>query len=103
MQSIQEIINTAPITSYKGSQATKNMVEKQIEERFGKEVAMDFDPRKNVRSFGSWTSIGYRVKKGEKSLKSYTIVDSKDEKGVITKIKRPCALFHWLQVEKLIS
>jgi len=92
----------APASSYTGSEATRSMVEKQIIERWGQAELESYDPFQTTRTFHGWLKLGFRVKKGEKALKSITYIESKDEKGnVIKKIKRPCFLFHYKQVEQV--
>ena len=101
MQSIKEII-AGPVSSYKGSEATKSLVEKQIQERWGKAELKNYDPLYTARTFHSWLSLGYRVKKGEKALQSITFIDQKDKDGnVLGKVKRTCSLFYYKQVKKI--
>jgi len=99
--SIKEII-AGPVSSYKGSEVTKSLVEKQIEERWGKAELKNYDPLHTARTFHSWLQLGYRVVKGEKAIKSMTYIEEKDKDGnIINKIKRPCFLFYYKQVEKI--
>ena len=89
-------------TNYKGSEATRNMVAEQIVERFGETEAENFDPYKNCMTFQAWLKNGYRVKRGEKALKSVTYVEVKDESGeVIKKYPKTVNLFYEKQVEKV--
>ena len=99
MQNIKQVISENELTTFRGSETTRALVEKQIVKRWGKEEAKNFDPYRSVRSFSSWLNLNFRVKKGEKALKSFTIVESRDEKGNAMKIKRTCSLFYYLQVE----
>ena len=104
MQSIKEIILDSPVTAYTGSETTKTMIENQIRERWGETEVKNFDPRHSARTFKSWLSLGYRVRKGEKALKSITFVDVRDSKDNVTrKFKRPCFLFYYRQVEKITN
>ena len=99
MKSIKEITFTSP---YKGSEKTYEMVKEQIQERWGEEAAEDFDPHTDAMPYSSWVAHGYVVTKGQKSLKSITFVEVKDEKdNVVRKIKRTVNLFHKRQVEKV--
>lgn len=99
MQSIKDIALASP---YKGSEATYEMVRDQIKERWGAEVAEDFDPYHDAMPLLSWTAYGYRVRKGEKALKSVTFLEVKDEKGeVIRTVRRSINLFHHCQVLKV--
>ena len=97
MNSIKELVSP-----YKGSEATYEMVKEQIAERWGDEVAEEYDPHTDAMPYSSWLAFGYRVKKGQKALKSITFVEVKDEKDkVVRKIRRTVCLFHKLQVEKI--
>jgi len=99
--SIKEII-AGPVNGYKGSEATKSLVEKEIQKRWGKVELKNYFPLHTARTFHSWLSLGYRVKRGEKAIKSITFIEQKDKDGnVINKVKRPCFLFFYLQVEKI--
>ena len=100
MRSIKEIIEQPSVSAYTGSQATKECVRKQIEERWGKKEADRYDPKENFAlTFTKWSSLGYRIKPGQKALKSITFVEVKDEKGeVIKKLPRTVHLFYHLQV-----
>jgi len=104
MQSIKEIILDSPVTAYTGSETTRAMIEEQIKERWGETEVKNFDPRHSARTFKSWVSLGYRIRKNEKALKSITFVEVKDSQGNITrKYKRPCFLFYYRQVEKITN
>ncbi len=97
MKSIQELI-TSP---WRGSERTFQMVQDQLRERYGDEVADEFDATCDAMPLVSWAAYGYRVRKGEKALKSITYVEIKNEKDeVIKKIKRTVNLFHRRQVQK---
>lgn len=99
MKSVKEIALTSP---YRGSEKTYEMVKEQIAERWGDEVAEDFDPYTDAAPFSSWIAHGFIVKKGQKALKSITMLEVKDENDkVIRKIRRSVNLFHRLQVEKV--
>ena len=79
------------------------MVQDQLRERYGDEVADEFDASVDAMPLISWAAYGYRVRKGEKALKSITYVEVKNEKDeVIKKIKRTVNLFHRRQVQKAI-
>lgn len=96
MKSVQELVSP-----YKGSEATYEMVKEQIAERWGEDAADEFDPHTDAMPFACWLAYGYRVKKGEKALKSITFIEAKNEKGEVEKkIRRTISLFHRRQVEK---
>lgn len=91
-------------SSWKGSERTANMVAKQIESRWGAEKAKAYDPKSNCFTFNHWKAIGYKVKKGEKALRSMTIIEKKDEQGnVIGKYPKNICLFFVEQVEKITA
>ncbi|HBV01728.1 MAG TPA: hypothetical protein DEF00_05120 [Candidatus Taylorbacteria bacterium] len=99
MNSISQVINDASVSAYTGSPTTRESVRAQIVERFGKKAAMEYDPYTNCFTFAKWSSMGYRIKPGEKALRSVTYIEMKDEKGeVIKKIPRTVYLFYFLQV-----
>ncbi len=98
----QQLYGTA---HWRGSHKTEDRVRKQIAERWGEEEAEKYDPTKNCFTFQTWWQLGYVVKKGEKALKSYTVLDEKvmDEEGheqSIEKHMKNVYLFYYLQVEK---
>lgn len=96
MKSIQELVSP-----YKGSEQTYEMVKEQIAERWGEDAAEEFDPTRDAMPFACWLNYGYRVRKGEKALKSITFIEAKNEKGEVErKIRRTISLFHRRQVEK---
>ncbi len=100
MQCIQEVLLEP--TNYTGSENTHAIIAQQIRERFGEEAEKDYDPLTNCRTFRSWLALGYRVKKGEKALKSVTFVEKEDEHGKVTaKFPKTVCLFYQLQVEKI--
>lgn len=93
-----------PTTNYHGSEATKKMVAEQIASRFGQEEALNYDPYTNCMTFRQWLSAGYRVKSGERSLKSITYFEVLDDDGqVIKKYPKTVNLFYEKQVEKIVS
>lgn len=101
MKSVRDIVTDPPISPYRGSESTYEMVKEQIQERWGEECAEEFDPHTDAMPLVSWASYGYRVKKGEKALKSVTYVEVKNDKGEVEKkIRRVVNLFHKNQVQK---
>jgi len=98
MKTIQEVI-TSP---WRGSEKTYEMVREQLRERYGDEVADEFDPASDAAPFLTWASAGFRIKRNERALKSVTYVEVKNERGEIEKkIRRTVNLFHRKQVEKI--
>ena len=104
MKKIKEVLEPKIVTPYKGSEATFLDVKKQLEERYGSKVASAYKPTENCAPFSVWALAGFKVKRGEKALKSVTFVEAKDEvTGEVKKIKRTVNLFHRCQVELATS
>lgn len=87
------------ISGYQGSTSTFALVKKAIEERWPERVD-EYLPEKNCMTFKRWLALGYRVKKGEKSIKSYTIIKDKDDNSERSYFK-PVHLFYFTQVEEI--
>ena len=101
LQSLKEFINT-PVSPYTGSASTKALMEKAIEEKYGRAELKNLDCYHNMRTFTDWARLGWKVRKGEKAFKSIVVREIKDKDGdVIKKISRPCFLFYYRQVEKI--
>jgi len=99
--SIKEIMNS-PVSNWTGSETTKTMIEQQIRERWGESELKNYNPMHSARTFQGWLNLGYRVKKGERALKSITYVEGKDEEGNITRrMRRPCNIYYFRQVQKI--
>ncbi len=96
-------MNNKKITSnWTGSETTSSLVRKQIANRFGEEEAKKYDPQQNCLTFKKWLENGYKVKKGEKAIKSFIVVEKKNEKGEVTdKYPKQINLFYLSQVEKI--
>ncbi len=101
MKSVQEVITTPVISPWRGSEKTCEMVREQIRERWGEEAAEAFDPQKDAMPLPSWAHYGFKVRRGEKALKSVTSVESEDEGDPVQKIRRTVNLFHKNQVERV--
>jgi hypothetical protein len=98
--SIGDVI--VPPSPFSGSELTKKMVAEQIRERYGDEAAERFNPFMDCRTFNGWKEISWRVKRGEKSLRSITFVEIFDKQGnSVKKIPRTVHLFHYKQCEKV--
>ena len=98
MKTIKDII-TSP---YKGSEKTYEMVQEQLRERYGDDVADNYNAYTDVAPFSTWASANYRIRKGEHALKSITFVEVLNAKGEVEKkIRRTCNLFHRKQVERI--
>ena len=89
-------------SAWTGSKKTFDIVRKQILARWGEDEANNYDPKSNCLTFNRWLKNGYKVKKGEKALKSFIVVEQKDKKGeVVCKYPKSINLFYVLQVEKI--
>ena len=101
--SLKEIINS-PASPYKGSELTKAIVEDQIKAKYGEVELKNLDCFHTLRTFNAWLKLGFRVKKGERAIKSYTFVEKKDPLGnVIDKYKKQISLFYYRQIEPLAN
>ena len=87
-------------STWTGSEKTSDIVRRQILARWGEEEAGNYDPKSNCLTFNSWLKNGYKVKKGEKAIKSFIVVEKKDKKGeVVRKYPKSINLFYFRQVE----
>lgn len=102
MKSIKEILeDDSIISSYQGSEKTRELVKDQVCKIWGKDEAKLFSPYKTF-TFASWLRLGYRPKKGSKALKSITYIERKDAEGhVISKYPRAINLFYYKSVEPI--
>ena len=91
------------ISNWTGSEKTSDLVRNQIAERWGAEEAKRYDPRENCLTFKAWLENGYSVRKGEKAIRSFIVVEKKDEKTgeVVEKRLKNISLFYEKQVDKL--
>jgi hypothetical protein len=100
MQPVKEILAT--FSPYKGSEATASRVKAEIERRWGKICAEDYQPEHNCRTFAEWRKIGYKVKPKEKSIQSITVIKKVNEKGeTIKEYPRVVHLFYVTQVTRV--
>ncbi len=92
-------------SSWKGSEKTADAVREEIAKRWGETEAEKYDPTTNCFTFNTWKAKGYHVKRGEKAIRSITLVekhdpDTKDgEEKAITRYPKPVYLFYVKQVE----
>lgn len=88
-------------STWSGSETTFEIVRKQISTRWGADEANKYNPKSNCLTFNRWLQNGYKVKKGEKALHSFIVVEEKDKDGqVVKKLPKRINLFYVLQVEK---
>jgi hypothetical protein len=85
--------------SYRGSPTTFALVKDQIAERWGEEAADSYDPKLNCFTLKQWNARGFKVKKGEKSLRSFTIMEEENKK----RWRKSVFLFFHIQVEEIKS
>ena len=91
---------------WKGSLKTADAVREEIAERYGAQEAENYDPRENCFTFKTWLAKGYVVKKGEKAIRSMTLVEVKDpntdegEEQEKRTYPKTVYLFYIKQVEK---
>lgn len=99
MKSIQEVL-TSP---WRGSERSAEMVREQVRERFGDEVADDFNPATDALPFTSLVAQGFVPRKHSRALKSIVIIEVKDKTTgeVIKKIRRVVNLFHKNDIVKI--
>lgn len=93
-----------PESHWQGSLKTAVLVKNQIAERWGEEEAEKYNPETNCFTFNTWKAKGYTVMKGEKALRSYTMIaeysgEEGDDEEIAKHLKGVC-LFYIKQVEK---
>jgi len=88
-------------SNWTGSENTSDLVRKQIAERWGEDEAKRYNPFVNCFTFNGWLKNGYVVRKDEKAIRSFIIVEKKDKKtgAVIERRPKTIYLFFDLQVE----
>jgi hypothetical protein len=90
------------VSNWTGSEFTSEFVRRQILTRWGEKEANNYDPKSNCLTFNRWIKNGYKVKKGETSLKSFIVIEQKDHYGkVIRQYPKRIHLFYSCQVEKV--
>lgn len=93
---------TKPRSTYRGSKENYRRVAAQILEKFGEEEVANYDPYSNCLTFRQWAKAGYRVNRGEKAIKSTTLIEKTDDNGnVITRYPKVVNLFYEKQVSKI--
>ncbi|MDD4154749.1 MAG: hypothetical protein PHT30_05020 [Bacilli bacterium] len=88
-------------SNWTGSENTSDLVRKQIAERWGEDEAKRYNPFVNCFTFNGWLKNGYVVRKDEKAIRSFIIVEKKDKKtgAVIERRPKNIYLFYEKQVE----
>jgi hypothetical protein len=77
MTQLQQQLKT--LAHWRGSAKTADAVRQEIARRWGDEEAEKYDPLTNCFTIQTWNQLGYRVKKGEKAIRSITYVEGKDQ------------------------
>ena len=99
---MQTEIEKLPNTNYKGSKKNYESVKSQLLERYGSEIASEYNPLENCRTYNDWRKNNYLVNHGARSFKAVVVVEKEDKKtGKITKIPRTICLFFRNQVKKV--
>jgi hypothetical protein len=93
---------TQALSNYRGSVVNAQKVAAEIAHRWPGEEA-NYDPYRNCMTFKQWSALGYVVKKGEKSIRSLTLVEVKDADGLVRRYPKTVHLFYQKQVEKLTT
>lgn len=87
-------------TRYTGAEKSFKEVKDQIRERFGSQLAEEYDPYTNCMTLKQWEEFGYRVRPGEKSLRSTIIIEKKNKQGeVVGTYPKTIHLFYYPQVK----
>lgn len=88
-------------SNWTGSENTSSIVRREIAKRWGEDEAKRYNPYENCLTFKRWLENGYVVRKDEKAIRSFIVVEKKDKKTgtVIQKRLKSIYLFYEKQVE----
>src|SRR3989338_7972215 len=103
MKSIREVLEGPEISNYMGSEKTRALVEEEIVRRWGQGELKNYDPLRSALTFKNWMQQGMVPKKGEKAIRSFVVLESRDKKypkKVVKRIKS-IYLFYYRQVQEL--
>lgn len=100
---IKLMINKLEPTGWRGSAITYKMVYDQIARRYGEAMARKFDPARNCRTYKDWLCCGFKVKYGEKALKSVVYMPIEKDGVIADVLRREVSLFYFNQLEKVLS
>lgn len=93
-------MNEKITSNWTGSETTESLVRKQVLARWGAEEAERYNPKTNCLTIKQWNNGGFRVKKGEKALKSYIYIKKQDKDGqTVSTYPKQINLFYEKQVE----
>ena len=93
---------------WQGSRYTAGDIAQQIAQRWGEDAVKEYHPEVNCFTFRGWQERGYKVKKGERALRTFTFVKAfEDEtkndgttKLIAHSYPKSVCLFFIRQVEK---
>ena len=95
MQPINKVLN-----NWTGSSKTEELVREQIRQRWGNEEADLYDAHFSCRTLPQWHRLGMKIKPGSKALRSFVLLEEKDESGKIVGRKfKTVFLFHTRQTQ----
>jgi hypothetical protein len=77
MTQLQQQLKT--LAHWRGSAKTADAVREEIARRWGEDEAAKYDPLTNCFTIQTWNKLGFRVKKGEKAIRSITYVEATDQ------------------------
>src|SRR5918999_6548500 len=106
MTQLQQQLKT--LAHWRGSAKTADAVRDEIARRWGTEEAAQYNPLTNCFTIQTWNKLGYRVKKGEKAIRSITYVEATnpttdadaEEDADVRTYPKTVYLFYRTQVEK---
>ena len=104
MKSIKEILEGPEISNFSGSEKTRSIVEEEIVKRWGRGELRNYDPLRSTLTAKSWImKFNMIPKKGEKAIRSFVVLETRDPKDPTKVIKRikSIYLFHYRQVTEL--
>ena len=104
MKSIKEILEGPEISNFSGSDKTKSIVEAEILKRWGPSELKNYDPLRSTLTAKKWIQKFSMIpKKGEKAIRSFVVLETRDKKDPTKVIKRikSIYLFHYRQVTEL--
>ncbi len=92
-------------SNWTGSENTSDLVRKQIAERWGEDEAKRYNPFANCFTFNGWLKNGYVVRKDEKAIRSFIVIEKKDKKtgAVVERRLKTIYLFFDVQVEPQVA
>jgi len=92
------------VSKYTGSTQTAEKVREEIRNRWGDKEAKAYNPYTNCMTYQQWVELDYKVKKGEKSIRSVTFIEKLNEDGEKAhSFPKTIHLFYKTQVEFINS